>query len=711
MHARCQINNTPNLISLLRICTCSKSILRGKLVHQKIITLGLTDDASLCKYLVNFYFSCNLHVCASLVFQTMGDHLDISLWNGLLAAYTKNSMFFEALELFQRLLHYPCVNPDSYTFPSVLKACGQMGRVGDGKMVHTRLVKTGVLSDVFVSSSLVTMYAKCNELKCANQLFDEITERDVACWNAVISCYYQHGRPEKVLEVFEKMKSVGFEPNSVTLTVAISSCARLLDLVRGKEIHKEAMKTGLLSEGFVRSSLVDMYGKCGFIEMAKAVFEQIPRKNVVAWNSMIAGYSLKGDSKSCIELFKRMNGGGTRPTLTTFSSILLACTRSVQLQHGKCIHGYIVRNSVETDIYINNLLIDLYFKSGIVLSAKNVFEKIPKPDRVSWNVMISGYAMVGNYFEALGVYDTMKEVGVRPDSITFTSALPACSQLAALEKGKEIHKSIIQNKFENDEVVMGALLDMYAKCGAVDAAVEVFHRLPERDLVSWTSMITAYGSHGRAIEALKLFSEMQQSNEKPDGVAFLAILSACSHAGLIDEGCNYFNQMINKYGIKPSIEHYSCLLDLLGRAGRLREAYQILRENTEMREEVDLLSTLLSSCRLHEDFELAVEVANLLIEKSPDDVSTYVSLMNIYGSDKKWHELRMVRLKTKELGLRKNPGCSWIEISKKIHTFFLEDKSHPLAEIIYECLKTLSTHMEKNDLYSNESSGPKDILY
>ncbi|GMN29462.1 hypothetical protein TIFTF001_046343 [Ficus carica] len=640
MHARCQINNTPNLISLLRICTCSKSILQGKLVHQKIITLGLTDGASLCNYLVNFSFSCNLHVCASLVFQTMGDPLDISLWNGLLAAYTKNSMFFEALELFQRLLHYPCVNPDSYTFPSVLKACGQMGRVGYGKMVHTRLGKTGVLSDVFVSSSLVTMYAKCNELKCANQLFDEIPERDVACWNAVISCYYQHGQPEKVLEVFEKMKSAGVEPNSATHTIAISSCARLLDLERGKEIHKEAMKTGLLSEGFVRSSLVDMYGKCGFIEMAKEVFEQIPRKNAVAWNSIIAGYSLKGDSKSCIELFKGMNGEGTRPTLTTFSSILLACTRSVQLQHGKCIHGYIVRNSIETDIYINNLLIDLYFKCGIVLSAKNVFEKIPKPDRVSWNVMISGYAMVGNYFEALGAYDTMKEVGVRPDSITFTSALPACSQLAALEKGKEIHKSIIQNKFENDEVVMGALLDMYAKCGAVDAAVEVFHRLPERDLVLWTSMITAYGSHGRAIEALKLFSEMQQSNEKPDGVAFLAVLSACSHAGLIDEGCNYFHQMINKYGIKPTIEHYSCLLDLLGRAGRLREAYQILRENTEMREEVDLLSTLLSWCRLHEDFELAVEVANLLIEKSPNDASTYVSLMNIYGSDKKWHELR-----------------------------------------------------------------------
>lgn len=693
----------PNLISLLRKCTISKSKLQGKRVHQKILTLGLSNDTTLCKYLINFYFSCNLHDYASLVFQTTKDPFDISLWNGLLAAYTKNSMFIEALELFGRLLHYPCLNPDSYTYPSVLKACGEMGTIRSGEVVHTHLVKTGFLSDVFISSSLVTMYAKCNASKSANQLFDEIPERDVACWNAVISCYYQHGKPKKVLELFEKMKILGFEPSSVTLVVAISSCARLLDLERGKEIHKEAIEAGLLSDGFVRSSLVDMYGKCGCLEMAKEVFEQILRKNTVAWNSIIAGYSLKGDSKSCIKLLERMSGEGTRPTLTTFGSILLACRRSLQLRQGKFIHAYILRNNVQADIYINNLLIDLYFKCGIVSSAKNVFEKIPKADIVSWNLMISGYVTVGKYFEALGMYDTMKEAGLRPDSITFTSLLSACSQLAALEKGKEIRRSIIQDKieFENDEVLMGALLDMYAKCGAVDEAIEVFHRLPTRDLVSWTSMIIAFGSHGRALEAQKLFCEMQQSGEKPDGVAFLAVLSACSHAGLIDEGCNYFNQMIINNGIKPSVEHYSCLVDLLGRAGRLREAYQILRENTEIGEEVELLNTLLSACRLHKDFDLGVEVANFLVHKNPEDPSTYISLSNIYASDRKWHELRKVRLKMKELGLRKNPGCSWIEINKQIHHFFLEDKSHPQTEIIYECLKMLSSNMDKVDFYSN----------
>ncbi|PON97610.1 Tetratricopeptide-like helical domain containing protein [Trema orientale] len=679
----------------------SKSIVQGKLLHQKIISLGLQDNTTLCKYLINFYFSCHLYDSARLVFRTMENPLDISLWNGLMAAYTKNFMFIEALELFEKLLHYPYMDPDSFSYPSVLRACGGLCRVDYGKLVHAHLVKNGFLSNVVVSSSLLSMYAKCNVFGCAIQMFDEMPERDVACWNAVISCYYQHGQPEKVVELFEKMRIAGFDPNLVTFTVVISSCARRLDLERGKEIHKELIKSGFSSYGCVGSSLVDMYGKCGCLEMAEEVFEQIPQKNVVAWNSMISGYSLKGDSKSCIKLFRRMKNERTRPSLTTFSSILLACTRSVQLQHGKFVHGYIFRNNIDADIYVNNSLIDLYFKCGIVIYAKNVFEKMPKVDVVSWNVMISGYVEVGNYFGALGIYDSMKEAGVRPDAITFTSVLPACSQLAALEKGKEIHKSIIDHKLENDEVVMGALLDMYAKCGTLDEAIDVFQRLPERDLVSWTSMITAYGSHGQALEALKLFAEMQKSNEKPDGVTFLAVLSACSHAGLIGEGFNYFTQMITEFGITPGVEHYSCLVDLLGRAGRLSEAYKILQRNAEIKYDVGLLSALFSACHLYRDFDLGAKVANLLIEKDPDDPSTYIMLSNIYASHKNWHEFRKVRLKMKELGLRKNPGCSWIETNESTQTFFVQDKSHPQAEMIYECLRILKSHMEKFDFYSD----------
>ena len=691
---------TTKLLSLLRACIGSKSVKQGKLIHQKIVSLGLQTNTAICKSLINFYFSCHLYDSAKLVFQTIDNPLDISLWNGLLAAYTKNFMFIEALELYERLLRYPYLKPDSYTYPSVLKACGGLGRVGCGKMIHTHLIKTGFANDIVVVSALVSMYAKCNAFEYAIQLFDEMPERDVACWNTVISCYYQDGQAKQALELFERMRGSGFEPNLVTLTTVISSCARLLDLERGKEIHMELVRNGFELDGFISSALVDMYGKCGCLDMAIEVFEHISRKTVVSWNSMIAGYSLKGDSRACMELFKRMNEERIKPTLTTLTSILMACSRSAQLQHGKFIHGYIVRNRIEADIFTEISLIDLYFKCGWVGSAENVFEMMPQNNAVSWNVMISGYVTVGNYFNALGIFYEMKEAGIKPDAISYTSVLPACSQLAALEQGKDIHNHVIESKLENNEVVMGALLDMYAKCGAVDEALNIFHQLPERDVVSWTSMITAYGSHGQALEALKLFGEMQQSNAKPDIVTFLAVLSACSHAGLVDEGCHHFNKMITEYGISPRIEHYSCLIDLLGRAGRLHEAYGILQRTPEISEDVGLLSTLFSACRLHRNVDLGVEIAKLLIKKDPDDPSTYIILSNMYASAKEWDEVRKVRSKMKELGLKKNPGCSWIEINSRVQPFFIDDKSHPQAEMVYECLKLLTSHMEKDELFS-----------
>ncbi|KAJ4724394.1 Pentatricopeptide repeat-containing protein [Melia azedarach] len=451
-------------------------------------------------------------------------------------------------------------------------------------------------------------------------------------------------------------------------------------------------------KSYISSALVDMYGKCGCLEMAREVFEQSSGKSVVAWNALIAGYSAKGDSKSCIELFRRMNEERIKPTLTTISSILMSCSRSAQLEYGRFIHGYMIRNRIQDDIFINSSLIDLYFKCGSVSSAGNVFDKMPKTNVIYWNVMISGYVTVGDYFKALTIFDEMKESGVKPDAVTFTSILPACSQLAALEKGKEIHNSVIESALEINEIVMGALLDMYAKCGAVDKALNVFNQLPERDTVSWTSMITAYGSHGQALKALKLFGEMQQSNAKPDSVTFLAVLSACGHAGLVDEGCFYFNQMISEYDIKPRSEHYSCLIDLLGRAGRLHEAYGILQSTPEIREDAELLSTLFSACRLHRNAELGEKIARLLIMKDPDDSSTYIVLSNMYASVKKWDEVQKVRLKMKELGLRKNPGCSWIEIGERIHPFFAEDKTHPQTEMVYEYLMTLASHMEKDEL-------------
>ncbi|CAA7037558.1 unnamed protein product [Microthlaspi erraticum] len=665
------------LLSLLRECTNAKSLRQAKLVHQRILAVGLRSDVVLCKSLINVYFACKDHSSARLVFENVDVQSDVYIWNSLVSGYAKSSMFHDVLDVFRKLLNSPICVADSYTYPNVIKACGALGREIHGRAIHTLLVKSGHVCDVVVASSLVTMYAKFNFFENAAKVFDEMPERDVASWNTVISCFYQSGNAEKALEMFGKMESSGFEPNSVSLTVAISACSRLLCLERGKEIHRKYVKKGFESDEFVNSALVDMYGRCECLEMAREVFQLMPRKSLVAWNAMIKGYVAKGDSKSCVELLNRMVIEGTRPSQTTLTSVLMACSRSSNLLHGKFVHGYVIRIVVDADMFMNCSLIDLYFKCGEVKLAETVFSKTQKDVAESWNVMISGYVSVGNWFKAVEVYDQMVSVGVKPDVVTFTSVLPACSQLAALEKGKRIHLSISESRLEADELLMSALLDMYSKCGDVKRASEIFESMPKKDVVSWTVMISAYGSHGQPREALYHFDEMQKFGVRPDGVTFLAVLSACGHAGFIDEGVECFSLMSLKYGIKPSSEHYSCLIDILGRAGRLLEAYDLLQQKPETRDDAELLRTLFSACCVHQDYSLGDRIARLLVEKYPDDASTYTVLFNLYASGESWDAARRVRLKMKEMGLRKKPGCSWIEINEQVCPFFAEDWCHP----------------------------------
>jgi pentatricopeptide repeat protein len=287
------------LIPLLRACVNSKSLKQGKVLHQKVVAFGFQNDVYLCKNLISLYVSCNLFDYAKNVFDAVENPFEISLWNGLMAGYTRIYMYDEALRLFDKLMCYPYLKPDSYTYPSVLKACGGLCRVVLGQMIHTCLVKEGLRVDIVVGSSLVGMYAKCNEFECAVKLFDEMPDKDVACWNTVISCYYQSGKFREALRYFGMMRRFGFEPDSVTITTAISSCARLLDLDRGREIHKELVNSGFRMDSFVSAALVDMYGKCGQLEMAIEVFEQMPNKTVVAWNSKVTAFHAFSFLRGC----------------------------------------------------------------------------------------------------------------------------------------------------------------------------------------------------------------------------------------------------------------------------------------------------------------------------------------------------------------------------------------------------------------------------
>ncbi|XP_049937004.1 pentatricopeptide repeat-containing protein At5g27110 isoform X2 [Nymphaea colorata] len=630
---------------------------------------------------------------ARLVFKNIECPLDIALWNSLLAAYSRNHLYRETQLLFEELRSFSCVKPDGYTVPSVLKAFGALRCVQDGRKLHGWVIKGG-FGDIVVASALVGMYAKCSLFLEACHVFDEMPVKDVASWNTVMSCYYQDGQYHKAVDLFDKMQAAGFMPDSVTYTTFFSSCARLSALEKGRMVHESLIRSGYEMDVFVNSSLVDMYARCGSLVMARKIFDLVPNKTAVTWNSMISGYAITGDFISSVHLFLNMNAEGVKPTSTTLCILLSLCSKLGNLQFGKFMHGYIIRNKVETDIFTDTALLDLYLRCGALQYAEDIFETITKMNCVSWNVMISGLVSRGCYDEALKIFNDMRNSGVKPDAITFASTLQACSQLSALQLGKEMHQYIVENKLEIEEIVAAALVNMYAKCGAVDDARNVFDRMSKRDIVSWTTMITAYGSHGNTLEAIYLFQQMEKSETKPDGVAFLALLSACSHGGLVDEGHHYFDQMRVCYGIDPTLEHYSCVIDLLGRAGRVHEAYDILR-HMPIKADVGLLGALFSACSQHGKVELGEKVAELLLEKDPDDASTYIVLSNLYAAAGKWENVRKVRWKMRERGLRKSPGCSWIEVDKRTHTFFVEDKSHPQAETIYETLDSLLLQMKR----------------
>lgn len=682
------------LFSLLGSCIASRSLKKGRCLHQKAFILGLQNDVGLSKNLIKLYISCKDFISARLVFQNTENPFDITFWNFLLAAYSKNFLFTEVIGIFGRLLEYGCLKANDYTYPSVLKACGALKSVRNGEMLHANLLKSGIWSDVVVASAIVGMYAKCDLFSAAIRLFNEMPGKDVPSWNSVISCYFQSGQYERALEMFKNMDEFGLKHDSVTYTSAIASCSRLLDLDTGERIHKQLIRSRFSLDDFTSSALVDMYGKCGRLDKAVEVFEQVKEKSLVSWNSIIAGHSLRGDSKSCIELFMRMLNENIKPSTTTLSSLLMACSKSAQLLHGKFVHGYLIRNYCESDMYVDCSLIDLYFKCRDVALAERVFSKLSKARTVVWNVMISGYVSVGNYFQALGTFNEMKLAEVAPDAITLTSVLSSCTQLGALEQGKEVHKIATKGKMETNEILMGALLDMYAKCGAFDEALSVFNNLPKRDLVSWTSMIEAYGYHGQAYEATKLFEKMLQSGIKPDRVTFLAIISACSHAGMVNEGLHFFSLMLNVYKIRPNVEEYSCFIDLLGRSGRLREGYDILKSTPSIAEDTGLLSTLFAGCLTFGDQKLGEEIADLLMEAVLIDTSTYILLANLYASLRKWDKASKVRMKMKDLGITKNPAYSWIQIGESMYAFSVGDKIFPQAEKTYECLSMVRSHME-----------------
>eukprot|EP01018_Ginkgo_biloba_P001571 Gb_40472 [translate_table: standard] len=601
----------------------------------------------------------------------------------------KRGLLKEALHI----LHVIDQAVDTSTYACLLQMCIKKKALSEGKLVHLHMNAKGYVPDRFLQTTLVSMYAKCGSLVDARKVFDEMPKRDVRSWTVMIAAYSRHGLAKEALTLFHDMQLSGIQPNQYTFSCVLSACANLGSLEQGVEIHEKITRSGLQSNVFVGNALVDMYAKCGSVEHARNLFDKMPQRDVVSWNAMIAAYMRHGLSEEALTVFEQMKMIGIQPNQFTFSSILPACANLAALEQGLEIHDEIIRSGFQSDVAVGNALVDMYAKCGIINKARDLFDKMDQRNVVSWTTMIAGYAQNGHGEEALKLFRQMRLAGVKPNLKTFASVLPACANLAALEHGMEIHEHLLRSGFQSDVFVESALVDMYAKCGSIEKARILFDNMHERNAISWTAMIGGYAMHGRGKEALKLFEQMQQSGMKPNHITLVCVLSACCHAGLLKEGRQYFYHMSQYYNITPVMEHYVCMVDLFGRAGHLDEAHDFINK-MPIQPDATVWSCLLGACRIHNNIELGEQVAERLFELNPQNSSPYVLLSNIYAAAGRWDDTENVRKMMKDRGVKKTPGCSWIEVNKQVHTFLVGDTSHSQTEQIYAEVERLYREMK-----------------
>ncbi|XP_074313088.1 pentatricopeptide repeat-containing protein At2g03880, mitochondrial [Silene latifolia] len=492
---------------------------------------------------------------------------------------------------------------------------------------------------------------------------------------------YQKDLP-KAINAMKCLENHGLWGSSVAYSELIKCCTYNKAIKEGKIVHNHLISNGHKPKLFLLTMLINMYAKFNLLGDAEKLFDEMPERNVVTWTTMISAYSNAKIRHKALEFLVLMLRDQVAPNMYTFSSVLRACDGLSMLRE---VHCGIVKYGLESDVFVRSALIDAYAKWGELSDAVTVFEEFVTGDMVVWNSIIGAFAQNSDGNEALSLFKKMKRAGFPAKQATLTSTLRAVSGLTLLELGRQIHVHVL--KYDKDLILNNALLDMYCKCGDLDAARLAFSQMVDRDVVSWSTMIAGLAQNGFSKDALALFEKMKVSGPTPNYITMVGVLFACSHAGLLDQGWCYFRSMKKVFGIEPGREHYGCMIDLLSRAGKLDDAVKLLDEMNVKKCEPDIVTwrTLLGACRVHRNSDLAIYAAKQILEVEPDDVGTCVLLSNIYENSQRWEDSMALRKTMREKGMKKEPGCSWIEVDKKIHAFTFRDLSHPrIQDIIVE---------------------------
>ncbi|KAK9154890.1 hypothetical protein Sjap_002370 [Stephania japonica] len=544
------------------------------------------------------------------------------------------------------------------------------------KRLHLEIVSNRSLkSNPCLVIKLMRAFAARGDTNATRHLFDEFPQKNVIFFNVMIRSYVNNCMYHNALILYANMLRNGIRPDNYTFPCVLKACSGCENLRVGLQIHAAALRFGLDANLFVGNGLISMYGKCDLLCDARRVLDGMRDRDAVSWNSMVAVCARNGRFDEALEVCREMELLRIKPDEGTMASLSPAISNT---------------------------------SADNVSFVMEMFDKMHKKSLVSWNVMIAVYVNNSMPNKAVELFSQMETNGIEPDAITLASVLPACGDLSALALGRQIHEYVVKKKLCPNLILENALVDMYAKCGCLQAAREVFDAMQSHDVVSWTSMISAYGMNGQGQDAMDLFCKMRDSGLIPDQIAFVSILSACSHSGLLEEGRYYFRLMFEELRIPPKVEHFACMVDILGRAGCVDEAYNFIKQMPlEPNERV--WGALLGACRIYSNTSLGLIAADHLFRLVPTQSGYYVLLSNIYAKAGRWEEVTAIRSIMKSKGIKKLPGCSNAELGDRVHTFLVGDRSHPQSKEIYAELDILVSKMKEGGYVPEMDSALHDV--
>lgn len=571
----------------------------------------------------------------------------------------------QALKFYRDQLHGNTTVSPSFILPSVIKACSQSQTTHQifGLQLQCYVFKSGFDSDPVVTNSLISMHAKFLDTECAARLFDQMPCKDTVSWNAMINCFIQNGCGLQALDMFRKMYALGFVPKGELIASLLSECVRIGFVDIGREIHAIVVVDERIEETvFLSTALVDLYWKCRKPMMAFYIFDKMELRNEVSWTAMISGCAAYHNYETALDCLISMQDEGVKPNRVTLIAVLPAFAGT----GGKQIHGYAFRHGYDSDIHFLSALIHMYCKSGETLDdAKLTFELSNNKDVVLWSSIISGCSQSeGSSEESIRFFNRMKREEIAPNYVTMLGLISACTNLLSISHGRVVHGYVLKYGLASELSIGNCLVNMYSKCGSLADSHQSFKELSTRDSISWGALINAYALHGCGKEALNLFYDMQMSGIEADCITYLAVLSACNHAGLVEEGQTLFNEAVKVDNQSLGATHYACHIDLLGRAGKLEDACDVIKA-MPMKPSIRIWSSLVSACKRHGRLGVAEMLAHQLLLTEPENAALHTLLSMVYAESGNWPGVEEVRNSMKMRGLRKSYGFSRIEVKKE----------------------------------------------